>query len=526
MTVTTTVDPGEVLSFVRRRRSENDPRRFSDRFADAYTKLFVAGYAVLVIVNLVGSDIAPRPGFFVDVVKWLPLLLLGVTWAILRFATWQGPVLFSAPEMQWVVSAPLERGDLVLVRLRRSLVIAAAAGAAGGLAIGGAAAVITGDPKLGVFLAAPLGMTALAVTATALSWHIERSVAWSARANRGATAVIALAVGIGWSIASGHTSLALWSGPWGWASAALVGESGGNAPGWGFAAVLLGLLTIVALMMATRTAGMFSAEELWRRAEARSAAAAAMFFGDVRTMRRVARQARTRGRVRGRAIRIPRANRPWAIVAYRDVVTFRRNPGLIGRAGLLAATSLAAALAAGDRPVLAIGAVIGVYLAASRLIEPIRFEAEQSDAHRILPWSFGQMLVMHCLVPTALLTALGWTASVIAVAGGFVEVGAVLPLVLATPFAAAAMITPAAASAARRPFPVEFLITQEERGWFALFGWLITGPVLAAVVADLGFGLLLRRLDQGIVGASGSIVVFTLATAAFTIYLWNKTPPD
>src|SRR6266498_4871772 len=59
-------------------------------------------------------------------------LLLGLL-AALRHATWQGPVVFRLPDVQWLLSAPIDRGALVRLRLARALAAGVAAGALLGL---------------------------------------------------------------------------------------------------------------------------------------------------------------------------------------------------------------------------------------------------------------------------------------------------------------------------------------------------------------------------------------------------------
>ncbi len=90
----------EVLGFVRHRRREHDRRRTSDRFINAYLWMFVAFYLVAGVSGFIDADLTPDTGDFLDTFAWLPLVLLAVVWAVLHFATWQGPVLFSPPELQ------------------------------------------------------------------------------------------------------------------------------------------------------------------------------------------------------------------------------------------------------------------------------------------------------------------------------------------------------------------------------------------------------------------------------------------
>ena len=517
----------EVLGFVRHRRREHDRRRKSDRFINAYLWMFVAFYLVAGVSGFIDADLTPDKGDLLDTFAWLPVVLLAVVWGVLHFATWQGPVLFSPPELQWVVAAPLSRRDLVLIRLRRALLIAGIAGIVGGVVVAGAAAATIGEGMPGVFVAASVGFAALALMATALSWNVERSVRWSAAVDRGAALVLVLAALMAVGAATGHNTVLWWSGPWGWAIGPVVAQAGWTVAGWQIQAGLLGIAAVGAIVLAAATADRFSEEELWRRAEAHSAASAALFFGDVRTVRTVARRDRARGRLRGRSFRLAAPPYPWLAMASRDVLALRRSPGRLLTAAILVAAAFVAAVAAIEQPLLGIAAFLGLYAAGSRLLEPIRVDVDKPDAHRILPWSWGVVMAVHCIVPTVILTVLSWAGLVVVGIGGFVPAPAIWPLGLVAPFAAAAIVTPAAISAARRPFPVESLIGGAESGFLLLVLSMISGPVLAAIVVDIAFNTMRDSFDRGITGATfGAIAFLAIATFAFVSWLWTREPPD
>lgn len=517
----------EVRAYIRRRRKQHDRRSTSDKLINGYMWVIGAFYIGTAVSGLIDADLTPQPGSFHDIVAWLPLGLLIVVWAVLRFATWQGPVLFPAPELQWVVSSPLSRRGLVLPKLRRALVIAAVAGSVGGVVVAVLAEVMVGGVPATVFGLSVAGMALLTVMATALSWHVERSVRWSGIAGRSTPVFLALVALVAFGAAGGHDTAVWWSGPWGWAAGPIAGEAGRSVPGWIVQLGLLALAAAVAVVSATATAERFSEEELWRRADAHSSAAAALFFGDVRTLRTVARRERTRGRIRGRTARMMRFAVPWLAISARDVLTLRRNPRLVVTAAMFTAAAFAAAVAAADQPLLAVGAFIGLYAAASRLLEPLRLEADRPGAHWMLPWSWGTVIVMHCLVPTIALAVLGWMGLAVVGGAGLIPPTAVWPLVLVAPFAAAAIVTPAAVSAARKPFPIESLISGTENTGLLLVLWLVAGPVLAAIVADIAFGAMRESFDRGVTNSTFGVIGFLgLATLGFVAWLGTRKPPD
>ena len=83
----------DTLAFVRECKRGNDERKLTDRFLDGYLALFIGFYLVAAAAWLLDTDLTTQPFSFLDTVAWLPLLLFGVVWGILHFATWQGPVL-------------------------------------------------------------------------------------------------------------------------------------------------------------------------------------------------------------------------------------------------------------------------------------------------------------------------------------------------------------------------------------------------------------------------------------------------
>ncbi len=517
----------DVRAFVRSRQKAHDRRRRSDRLINAYMGLIVVAYVAFAVSGFIDADLSPHPEHFLDTVAWVPLVLLLVVWGVLRFATWQGPVLFAPAELQWLVSAPLSRRALVTNKLRRAFLIAAVAGALGGVVAAVLADVMVGEGLIAVFVVAAVGFAALALLATALSWHVERSSRWAVLLSRVTPIVLGAAALLALGAATGRDTAVWWSGPWGWATGPLVAEAGWSVPGWVIMAGLLAAAVVAAVASAVTTTERFSEEELWRRAEAHSAASAALFFGDVRTLRAVARRGRARGRVRGRTYRMFHPPSPWLAIASRDVLVLRRNPALVVTAAIFVAASFAAAVGAANQPILAIGAFIGLYVAAGRLLEPARLEADQPDAHYLLPWPWGTVVVLHFVVPTVVLSVLGFVGLAVVGAAGFVEPVALLPLLAVTPFAAAMLVSAAAVSAARRPFPVETLISGADAGSMVLILWLVAGPVLAAIAANIAFGNLREDLAAGISGATlNAIIVLAAATAGFGAWLWTRKPPE
>jgi hypothetical protein len=91
---------GEVVARVRRLRRRNSRSRTSDRLIDGYSAVLTAFLGGTVVASVLDADLEPHPGLVVDMALWLPVVLLLAVWATLRFATWQGPVLFSPADLQ------------------------------------------------------------------------------------------------------------------------------------------------------------------------------------------------------------------------------------------------------------------------------------------------------------------------------------------------------------------------------------------------------------------------------------------
>jgi len=516
------VDERDVISFLRGRKKAHDRRSTVDRLINVYMGMFGLFYVGLVVAGFVDADSIPEPGVFIDALVWLPIALLGFMWAVLRFATWQGPVVFSEPDLQWVMAAPLERRALVMMRLRRAFVASAVAGIIGGGIVAVVVDVLLGEEQLVIFLIAAGTFAAVALLATALSWHVERSVKSSALVNRAAPAALLLACILAAAVATGHEGFVWWSGPWGWAIGPIADRAGWLVPGWPLQLGLLALATCAAVASAVAGAGRFSEEELWRRAAARSVASAAMFFGDIRTLSSVSRRERTGGRFRARRSRMARSSSPSLAIASRDVLLLRRSPRLVATSVVFMVGAAAASVAARDHALLGVVAFLCLYVAASRLVEAIRIEADQADAHRLLPWSWGTVLVMHCQVPTVVMTLLGWTSLAVVGLGGFAPWTALGPFVVVAPFAAAAVVGSAAIASARQRFPVGMLVGGNESGGLLLFLWLVVGPLIAGIVLNVALAMMRPDIGSG-VGSATVVAAGFLFAASFGLLTWLRT---
>jgi Family of unknown function (DUF6297) len=491
------------LGFLRRRRrGHRSPQQRSDRFTGLYT---VGLYtAIGAWVSFQALRQSPARG---GSAAWLAggglaragtvALLLGLL-AALRYATWQGPVVFSAPDLQFLLGSPLPRAELVRVRLSRGLVLGAAAGAALGLAVFVLLEAELAVPAWPLLAAALLGPATFGVLAAALGWLVESSRA-TARVVLSASPLVLAAVAAAWLGGAIAASVDPWSGPWGWAAGPLVAAAGGRDAGWPFQAVLLAVLTLAAVVAAWRTAARVSLEELERRAGTRAGLGASMFMADPRGAALLRHQAvRSLVGVRRLGLRHPRHR--WLALPWRDGLSLLRAPGRVGWALVLCGSGMLAAAVAPDRRLLTACAVVVAYLGAAQLVEPLRGEADQPDASRQLPWRWGDLILLHTVTPILVLTVIGLAATVALALAGLVPVPALGMAAAACLPVAAALVWSAAIAGQRGRLGLDQFLTASAMGELAgpiyLLRWFATGP-LVALAALLGPILILQ-------GAAGS----------------------
>ena len=525
------------LGFLRRRRrAHRSPQQRSDRFTALYTVGLYTAIGAWAGFQALRQDPA-RGGSAL----WLTggglarvatvALLLGLL-ATLRYATWQGPVVFTAPEVQFLLASPLPRAELVRARLGRGLVVGAAAGAALGLA-----AFVLLEAELAVaawpLLAAALGgAAAFGMLAAALGWLVESSPAAARAVLLASPLVLAAAVAawLGGAVAVGADP---WSGPWGWAAGPLVAAAGGRDPGWPLQAALLAAVTAAAVVAAWRTAARVALEELERRAGTRSGLGASLFMADPRGAALLRHQA-VRGLVGARRLGLRHPRRRWLALPWRDGLSLLRAPGRVGWALVLCGSGALAVAVAPGRRLLAAGAVMVAYLGAARLVEPLRGEADQPDASRQLPWRWGDLILLHTVTPILVFTAIGLAVTAALALAGLVPVPSLGMAAAACLPVAAALVWSAAIAGQRGRLGLDQFLTASAMGELAgpmyLLRWFATGP-LVALAALLGPILVLQGaagspLPRAQAAATNAASLLVTALAVQGAWLRSRHPPD
>jgi hypothetical protein len=449
-------------------------------------------------------------------------LLFGLV-ALLRYTTWQGPVVLRAPDVPFLLAAPLDRAALVRRRLLRAAVLALAAGAV--LGLGGFVLLelqlrVAAGPLLA---AATLVGALLGALAAALGWLVECSA-------RRATAVLRLSPAV--LLLGAAAALALpralleWSGPWGWALAPVVAAAGGRAPAWPVQLGVLLAVTTAAVVAAWRGAGGAPTEELARRAGTRAGLGADLYVGDLRGA--VLRRASAGGLLGVPRLRLPPPRRRWLALPWRGALSLLRAPGRVAWAALAGGGAVLGVAAAPQRRVLVAVAALAAYLAAARLVEPVRLEVDQPDAHQQLTWRYGELLLWHCLLPGAVLAGVGLLALTAARLAGLFPAAWFWPALVGCLPVAALLVLLAAGVGARGRAPV-YLLALGDYGALALVVWFLLGPLLAETVLLWSAAVLRRGVAAGTAPAAavgGAAVVVLLAAGVAGAWLRARQPPS
>jgi hypothetical protein len=423
--------------------------RGAGRFAPTAYQIYATVVTGAIFGALAGHAISDAIGGSLDAHKLLvygPVLLMLVLLAAVRFGAWQGPVLFSAPDVGLLMAAPIALAALIKPKLDQSLMLGAVAGAVvGGIGLllmaGGPANV--GGPRSAAWVVA---FACFSLLATAESWLVECTRTATGLVRRASPA--ALAFGAALLLAASSSSVGrtvgVWSGPWGWVIAPLAGTRG-----WPVALILLAGTTIGAVVIARRRSGSPSAEQLLTRAETRAGLTASAYSLDYRGAALTYRSA-----LPGTgAVRLPRVRRPsrsGLVVLWRDSLALLRDRARVGWAVLLGAAGTYEILLHPGRVVPAGVGAAALYFAASLLCEPLRVDVDQPDrSELLLSWPFARVLVAHCVLPTLAMFAIGTVTIAGAVVAGGVGVGALalIPTLLGPVVAIAVLCT---ALAARR----------------------------------------------------------------------------
>jgi hypothetical protein len=373
-------------------------------------------------------------------------------------------------------------------------------------------------------------LAALTSFAVSIDRHSERVLRLVTGPALIAAAVLVLAGAL-----AGKTGrdVGLWSGPWGWA---LQGVAGSPTAWWIAATGGLAVVTALAGALMWRRRGGGESERYLRRSEGHARLQASVMDLNARTAlrgltevagrprrRRVAHLRRTRGRLsymRSRSgpagARPPATSAGGAVAAvlWRDTLFAMQRPEVLVQALVAGAAGTALALLDAGRLLGVAAGGILLYVAAARLLGPLRIENDAPGRSRLfLGARPGRAYVAHAILPAAFVPGiLALTGAVLALSGALAghRGAGVIDLVLAGP-----AIVGCAALSARRGgrIPQEMLTTamssDPSGGGAVLLGWLLLWPAAAAALVVLPLGT-----ASAAHGTSATWIVVDLAAAA------------
>ena len=457
------------------------------------------------------------------------LALLAVLLAM-HWGAYQGPVVFSVPDVAFLLGAPLPRRALAV----RRLVLSLAGGAVAGTGLAAVVLVGLAGKGRGIDTAEAagliVGLAELGTICVAGAWAVERSQRFERAFRRATWPGVLTALGL--AVVSGAGSVgrevAFWAGPWGWA---VHSNTGVGFAEWVAALLALTALTAVAAGAAIRTCGDASGERHLRRAEARAGAIASLASFDARTARQTLATVSTRetGRSRSglswlRASLATRGSQPAArtlAIFWRNTVAALGTPGRVVEAAALAAGGTVLSLLNTDKPVaVAAGMVLG-YLGVSRMLWPLRAELDlPSRTTVMLRPRLGRVLLAHALLPALLTTSAATLAAVgCAIAGALPTHGAIAALAA---IAVTPMLTCCAAMSARRRgrLPQSLLFAavggDPSGGGVSITVWLAFWPTLAATLGSIPL-LLITHSGLGATPAAAGLTLVATAGLAHTL---------
>jgi hypothetical protein len=459
-----------------------------------------------------------------------PSLALVAVLLVAHWGAYQGPIVFSVPDVAFLLGAPLPRRALAVRRLGLSLAGGAVAGT------GLAAVVLVGLAAKGRGIdttkAAGLivGLAELGTICVAGAWAVERSKRFEHAFRRATWPGVLTALGL--AVVSGAGSVgrevAFWAGPWGWA---VQSNAGVSPSGWIAALLALTALTAIATGAAIRTCGDASGERHLRRAEARAGAIASLASFDARTARQTLAAVSTRGSGRSRsglswlrASLATRGSRPAArtlAILWRNMVAAQHTPGRVVEAVALAAGGTVISLLNTDKPVAVAAGMVLAYLGASRMLWPLRAELDlPSRTTVMLRPRLGRVLLAHALLPALVTTSAATLAAVgCAIAGALPTHSAMAALAA---IAVTPMLTGCAAMSARRRgrLPQSLLFAavggDPSGGGVAITAWLAFWPTLAATLGSIPV-LLITHSGLGATPVAASLTIVATTGLAYAL---------
>ncbi|GLL05465.1 DUF6297 family protein [Dactylosporangium matsuzakiense] len=392
--------PGRVRRWVRRRQRARE--NASDLFETVYTLVLLAamvGYMIWAQLQAVLSGQTSAPAGVREGV----LLAAGLAWtaALLAVASALGPVSTSAPALQWLVTAPLDRRALLTPAVAQVTGIGLLAGLAQGLLTLTLSTVGAGAVLLAAVAGGVLVLGAAAAVQSA-SRRPARRLSTAATVLAIAAAVVGVLAVTGVDVAAVATT-----GPWGWPLLA------GRHP-W-LAMVIAAVALLMPILQWYRLRWLTLAN-LTDAAQSSGAATAVFFTLDPGLASRAAEDRRWRGRRLG-PDRLPRVAGRFVATGQDALLLLRSPVRLLLAAALVTVPVLAAGLPV-SRWVIAAAWLLCALAAASCSTANARRDRDDPGLARLLGLTDGELFTGRVAVPVAVCTL--WSAAALsAVGGGF-----------------------------------------------------------------------------------------------------------
>ena len=485
----------------------------------AYVVFGVGGFYVAMFVSGV-IDPSTRPAIGnLDADLSRGLLVSGamlLLLAMVRVSTWAGPVMVGRGDAAWLLPTPVDRRELLGPHLVGGLGMGAAAG--GAVGIGAMVLLVSLRPiePLRALWTGIAGGLLLGVAAAAAGWFVEARPALARRVYRHRMLGWAAAAALGWLAIEVPASV--WFGPWGWAAAGLIDATATPVPGWPAGLAAAAATATLLALRAERALPTAPDEELTRRAGLYTTVTSSVTYFDARILT----DAYNAGVLRFRQIprfRVPPPPQAWMLPLWIDVATLLRRQEAVIRSFMATGAAVALVAVQPRELIAAVVASVLAYFAAAPLVEQLRRTIDQPARLQPLTMDARRLLLLHLVVPIAVLVA----ETLIAV--GLLWVGGLIATdILMTAVAVAVIVVPivvlvAAVTATRGRVPLH-LMAAGGLGSGMLFAWFALGPILAVAVIGLPAGALAASPESVALGTAVRLAILQIPIL-IAVLLWR-----
>lgn len=496
-----------------------------------YVTVLLGGLWGTAVARTLSSPPSLRPHPPAGLETVVPALTVGLAFLLtaagIRIGTWAGPLLVSRPQAAMLLPAPLDRRVLFQRTLLLGLAAYGALGAGLGLLLGVIVALTVRVTPAATVVGTTAAWATLGVATGGAALLVESSRSLAHRALRSTPLLAVGGAGLVW-LAATRPAMAAWATPWGWASTSVTVAVGAPVPSAWAPLLVLTALAAFSVVVALRRLPDLPDEELVRRAGTASEVRTSVATFDARAIAQARRSGQQR-LLRLRSVRIRRPRQRWLLVAWRDLVSLLRRPGLTERT-LVTVVGAGALVAWAGGLAAIVGAVLLASLAAGQLLEPLRVELEVPVIRELTGLALRDVALEHLVVPFASMALSGMIAAVVMAVVGAIPWSALGAAMLGGLLLAALLTATAGLTSTRGAPPLQWLLTGQG-GIAFLAAWVLAGPILAVVLAVplcVGVALALENGQEplaAIIGAAPVAIALTIALVATTRWRVSRHEP-